>query len=121
MLKVSWLHRVLHINPGLLPRWVCSYNRCGAGVNAFSALGSLMIVAAIILFRISLVAALALVALSALYGWFVVLPFEACESSARARRRRNECINCGRPLQQECSGSRGTCYECARAHGKSTQ
>ena len=97
MLKVSWVHRILRIKPGRVPKWVCSPSSC-AGLDLLSVVGSAVLLFALLLSRTSVVPAVALAVLLVWYVIFVMIPFESCERSARARRRRNECVYCGRSL-----------------------
>jgi cobalamin biosynthesis protein CobD/CbiB len=100
MLKVSWLHSLLRIAPGRTPKWVCSPNSC-TGLDFLSIVCALIFILAIFLAYTHLMLAATIVALLVLFVAAVMMPFEACERTARARRRRNECVFCGRVLENQ--------------------
>lgn len=97
MLRPSPLHRVFRVEPGLAPRWVVS-SSCEGG-DAFVWVEVLLILGAIFVWQHSHVASLALVTATLAFAALLHLPFERVERFARARRRRRECIFCGRKLE----------------------
>ena len=114
MLKVSWLHRFLRIEPGRAPWWVCSRDSC-AGIDVLSFVGSLISLLAMLLCRAHALVAAALAILTVMFAIYAMIPFETCERRARARRRRNECIFCGRALESQSPESFQGCQ--CRAEG----
>jgi hypothetical protein len=110
MLKVSWLHRVFRFKPGRVPRWVCSASSC-EGLDLFSVVGSVIFLLALSLFRTRTLLATGLVILLVLYA-YPMTRFYNCERLARARRRRNECVFCGRALEKQSSENLQVCGRC---------
>ena len=96
--RISPLHRLLAVKPGLAPRWVLSGN-CDTSFDLFTVFG--IIWGAFVVFAVArfawwagAVAALPLV----FFEVTLHVPFIDCESFARARRRRGECTGCSRSL-----------------------
>jgi hypothetical protein len=106
----SVLHRFLGITPGAAPAWLCSLDGC-QGFDLFVAVEDSLIIVGLVLgpargFWWPLLIALAAVTS---FGFCVHVPFERYERRARARRRRGECVWCGRHGFAPGSG----CPECA--------
>jgi hypothetical protein len=79
-----------------VPRWVCSSSCCG--LDLFSIVGSLIIFIMVVHSQtaISFAAAIAFL----LVMIFATMPIVTCERLAHARRRRNECVFCGKALEK---------------------
>jgi hypothetical protein len=71
--------------------------------------GSVILVLAVFLCRTNIFLPVALVILLVFYATLVIIPFEACERRARARRRQNNCIFCGRALEKQFSDNPPVC------------
>jgi len=106
MLKVSWLHRLLRITPGRMPRWVLSSSRCG-GFDLLGLVGSLITFIWFFRYRTAMSLVAALVIMPVLF--FAMMPIVNCERLARARRRRNECVFCGGALEKQMSENLPVC------------
>jgi len=107
--RSSILHRFLGIAPGAAPSWLCSHDGC-LGFDLFDAVeGGLIAIAAVVGAARGLWWPL-LVAIPGVL-WFelsVRARFESHERLWRARRRRGECVWCGRVGVGPC----GSCQEC---------
>ena len=110
MLKPSFLHRAFGWQPGFVPSWFASRDSCiGADVLVISE--AALVFAALRLRQVAILPAIGLVALAFLFGLFVHMPFDSAERFAWARRRRNECVICGKKLQ---SKAEANCDDCGR-------
>ena len=95
MLEPSRLHRILQLQPGIVPRWLASCRSC-SGFDVLTAIQSLNIVGSIVLFQLShpLLGSL-LIGFVVAFAGLLHMPFEDVERFARARIRRRECVSCG--------------------------
>ena len=103
----SWLHRMLRIEPGRVPRLLCAESEC-YGVDLLSLVAAVVVFAAVFLWRYSWYLSIACMATAVL---FVCLDysFRSRERLARARLRRGECVYCGAKWDK---GASNTCVLC---------
>src|SRR6185437_8680392 len=97
MLKPSFAHRLLRITPGKIPRLLLNPSSCGASLDLMSLAGSMLLLAALIVWRVSpsswpLIYAICTVTIAL---FCLEIGLSDCERLARARIRRGECVWCG--------------------------
>jgi hypothetical protein len=101
----SILHRLLRVTPGSVPNWItaCSCE----GWSLFIVLEIIFLFVALAAWtRLSPWISLVLIAAIGAFAFLLEMPFEERELFGRARRRRRECVRCGRPdvaAQSPCS------------------
>src|SRR5713226_5335892 len=109
IVEASFLHRVLRIRPGFAPLWLQSRNACDGWSLPF-----FLVVLAVfsMFFVVSLVGWWSLLFGAPLIfvGFKVSGSFENRERWGRARRRRGDCVWCGR----EETPARSVCPTCDR-------
>lgn len=80
----------------MLPTLLASCRRCAGGFDVLTAVQSLALVAAIVLWKLSHpIAAMLTVCVVVAFAMVLEIPFENTERWARARIRRGECTRCG--------------------------
>src|SRR5688572_7306226 len=85
----SLIHRILGLQPGTAPLWLCAADACiGLDVPVLALGGATAV--GVIFFRHQPVIALLLIALCVVIAITLILPFDTCERKARARRRQQE-------------------------------
>jgi hypothetical protein len=112
----SLLHRLLGLTPGHAPTWICSRNSC-------EGLDLLIFVEVIAIFGACLLGQfhglwwlLAVVVPAVIFFWlYLHQPFANRERWGRARRRRDECVWCGK---ENVEAGNGGC-DCEGAAAKS--
>jgi hypothetical protein len=87
--NASWVHRVLRIQPGEAPSWLCSHDAC-IGISLFGLLAASIPGVSLIFFLESLMINCVALVIGGLFVLVVVEPFERCERNARALRRQRE-------------------------------